>query len=275
MGTSFLEKFLQNHILKITVAIYGVLSLWWITIFLRGLTEGPENDYFTLSYAILPLLGGVAGWIYAGKWGGFKSTLGSAIAFLSLGLLAQFVGQIFYSYYIFVLGVEVPYPSLGDVVYFSSVIFYILGAISLAKVSGVKLSLGTITGKVQAILIPVGMLLISYVLLLKDYEYDFSSPAIVFLDFGFPVGQVIFLSIAIINLLISKNILGGMMRKPMMLLVWALIFQFISDFAFSYQYSYGEIYAGDFLDFLYNTSYFLMAIALVYIGNMFYKVKDS
>lgn len=275
MIKSFFEQFSQNKAFKIITVIFAAIVIWWISIFARGLTEGWENDYFTLSYSVIALLGGIYGWIYAKKWGGFKSVLGSSLAMFSMGLLAQFIGQLIYSYYIFIKGVEVPYPSLGDIVFFISVLFYIYGAYLLAKVAGIKLTLGTLQGRLQAILVPVLILLASYVFLLKGYEFDFSHKAIIFLDFGFPIGQAVYVSIALLALLISKNILGGMMRQPIMLLIFALIFQFISDFAFSYQFSHGTVYAGDVLDLLYCISYFLMAISLVAIGNMFYKVQES
>ncbi len=271
----FFDQFSHSKIYKLIFVLFGALVLWWITIYARGLTEGPENDYFTLAYPILALLGGLAGWYYSKKWGGFKSTLGSSIAMFSFGLLAQVLGQILYSYYIFILGVEVPYPSAGDVSYFASVIFYIIGTYQLAKVSGIKLSVKSIRGKLQAFIIPLAILIISYIFLLKGYEVDWSNKIILFLDFGFPIGQVVYVSIASLALLISKDVLGGMMRRPIMLLIFALIFQYISDFAFSYQFAHGVVYTGDYLDLLYCISYFLMASSLVSIGNMFYKVQES
>lgn len=275
MFAYFSEQFKQNHAFKLVLVLFSALVLWWITIFVRGLTSGLENDLFTLAYPFLALIGGVVSWSYAKKWGGFKSTLGSAISMLSLGLLAQFFGQILYNYYIFILNVEVPYPSIGDISYFASVILYIIGTYQLAKVSGIKLSVKSLKGKFQAFFIPLMILGLSYALLLKGYEFDFSNKVIIFLDFGFPIGQVIFVSIALLALLISKDILGGMMRKPIMLLISALIFQYIADFAFSYQFAHGTVYTGDYLDLLYCISYFLMAISLFSIGNMFYKVQES
>lgn len=271
----FYQQFKENKTFKLITILFVLLVIWWITIYTRGLTEGVENDAFTLAYPILTLIGGMAGWMYSKKWGGFKSTLGSAIAFFSLGLLAQFLGQVLYSYYIFIVGVEVPYPSVGDISFFASVIFYIIATFKLAKVSGIQLTFTSIRGKLQAFIIPLAVLILSYVLLLKGYEPDFTNKVILFLDFGFPIGQVIYVSVAVLALLISKEILGGIMRKPIMLLIFALIFQYIADFAFSYQFAHGTVYTGDVLDLLYTVSYFLMAVSLVSIGNMFYKVQES
>lgn len=277
MLESIIGQFKQNKSFKLVVFLFLGFSLWWISMYLRGLTEGVENDYFTIAYPLISLIGGITGWVFAQKWGGLKSTLGRSIMMFALGLLAQFIGQVLYNFYIYQLGIEEPYPSIGDVFYFASVIFYIIGAWYLAKVSGVKLSLKSFRGKLQAIAIPVIILLTSYIVLLQDYELDFSHPVLLFLDFGFPIGQAIFVSIAIMALLISKDILGGMMRKPILFLICALIFQYISDFAYSYQFSVNPeaMYVGDFLDYLYLVSYFFMTVSLFSIGNMFYKVQES
>lgn len=269
------EQFKQSRGLQVIFIIFGILTLWWVSIFTRGLTEGMENDVFTLIYCILALLGGSAGWTFAHKWGGFKSTLGRSIIMFTLGLLAQFIGQIMYNYYIYVLGIEVPYPSIGDVIFFSSILFYIYGAWLLAKVSGLKLSIQSAHGKLQAFIIPIIIVIISYLVFLQGYEPDWSNKIVIFLDFGFPIGQAIFVSIAILALLISKNILGGMMRKPIILLILALIVQYIADFSFSYQVSREAWYVGGTNDFLYALAYFLMATSLFSIGNMFYKVQES
>lgn len=273
MFNYILGQFKESKMFRTIVAIFFLLAVYWIFIFATGFTDNPHVDYYTLIYPVLALIGGFVGLKYAKKWGGYKSVLGKAITYLSLGLLAQFVGQVLYNYYVFVLGVEVPYPSIGDVSYFASVILYVIGVIYLAKVSGIKLTLGTVRGKLFAILIPSLMLAASYLILLRGYEFADTGWAILFLDFGFPIGQAIFVSIALLVLLISKNILAGMMRNSILLLTFALIFQFISDFLFSYMYSIGsDVYI---IDFLYAISYFLMAISLFSIGNMFYKVQES
>lgn len=268
-----LDDFKNSIIFKIISLIFILLVAYWAYLLFSGLSGNPEFDYFTLIYPLLALIGGVIGMRYALKWGGFKSVLGKAIAYLSLGLLAQFIGQILYNYYVYVLGVEIPYPSVGDISYFASVILYIIGVVYLAKVSGFRLAVNSLNGKVLAFIVPVVMLFGSYILLLRGYEFESTSFSLLFLDFGFPIGQAIFVSVALLIFFISKNILGGMMRRPIVLLTIALILQFLADFLFSYLFSIGKnVYS---LDILYLLAYFLMTIALFSIGNMFYKVQKS
>jgi hypothetical protein len=259
---------------KIISLFFIILSGWWASMFLRGLTEGSENNYFTLIYPLLSLIGGVLGLISAQKWGGVKSLLGRAISSLSLGLLAQFLGQACYAYYIYVSGIEVPYPSLGDVGFFGSILLYLYGIYLLGRVAGVHLSLQSLRARVISIFIPLVLLSLSYIIFLSNYEYDWSLPMNVFLDFGYPLGQALYISLAILTFLLSRKVLGGMMKGPIMFIIVALGVQYISDYTFLYQASRGTWYVGGYNDYLYFVSYFLMTASLIYIGSIFNKIKE-
>lgn len=245
--------------------------------YLNGITDGPGTTWFLLIYPLSTLFGGIYGLMVSRKWGGVKSIFGSALLFFALGFLAQTGGQYLYNYYQIYLGIDVPYPSIGDFSYFASVVLYIVGAYQLSRVAGIKLSFKSLQGKIKALVIPFLVLAISYLVLLHGYEADWSNKIIVFLDFGYPVGQAIYLSIALLALLISKDILGGLMRKPIVLLILALMVQFIADFYFSYEASREIVayYPAGVTDYIFACAYFLMTCALVSIGNMFYKVQKS
>lgn len=275
MITYLFEEFKQSKAIKALFLLFIGLTIWWITIYLRGLESGSENNAFTLIYPIFSLLGGVAGFSFAMRWGGFKSVLGRSIMMFTLGILSQFIGQVLYAYYIYVLGIEVPYPSLGDIPYFASILFYIYGVVLLAKVSGLKLSLSTYQGKIKAVLIPIGVFIGMYLVLLNGYEPDWANKITVFLDFAYPIGQAMYLSIAILAFLVSKHILGGIMRSPILLLILALISQYVADFYFGYEISIETWYIAGTSDYLFCLAYFLMALAIFSIGNMFYKVQES
>lgn len=270
----FILEQLKKHLApKLIASIFVLLTFYWLYISYLGFSDNDHVLYFTLIYPMIAVIGGVAGLVYGQKWGGFKSALGKSISLLSLGLLAQFLGQLLYNYYVVFLGVEVPYPSIGDISYFASVLLYLAGVWHLALVGGVRLTFTSLKGRILAIIVPLAMLCLSYYLLLSDYDFESSGVSLIFLDFGFPVGQALFVSLALLVLLTSKNILAGIMRPAIILLTIALVAQFIADFLFSYLYSSGhDVYM---LDYLYAAAYFLMAFALVSIGNMFYKIKES
>ena len=267
--------FKENLFVKILSFFFLVLTIWWISIYARGLVEGPENNSFTLIYPLFSLVGSIAGLFVAEKWGGFKSLMGKVICTFSFGLLAQFLGQVLYAYYIYIQGIEVPYPSMGDIGYFGSVIFYIIASIYLARIAGFKFSFRSFEGKFLSVLIPSALLIFSYLLFLKGYEYDWSNKLKIFLDFGYPLGQAIYVSISILAYFMSREILGGLLRRPIIFILASLVFQYLCDFTFLYQVSRGTWYVAGVNDYMYFTSYFIMTLSLVNLGVVFNKIRNS
>lgn len=262
---------LKNKTSSIPVVIFIILSAWWLYIINLPLDfTGDVRQIWAATYQIMAIYGVVTGLFLFKKIGG-KNLLGRAILAFSVGLFLQSFGQSIYSYFIFYKHIEVPYPSIGDVGFFGSVILYILAAYSLVKMIRVK----SLKGKLISILLPVIMLGVSYYFFLQGYEFDWSNKLKVFLDFGYPFGQAIYVSIAILAFLFSRNFLGGIMKKPIWILMFALIFQYCADFMFLYQYSKGTWYVGGINDYMYFVSYFFMTLALIYIGSTFNKIKSE
>ena len=93
MWKGFKETIKQSWTARLVFVLFVALSLWWVTIYLRGLTSGFENNAFTLSYPWLSLIGGIIGLGIAKKWGGFKSIIGrSLLAGFFFGLVTVFFG---------------------------------------------------------------------------------------------------------------------------------------------------------------------------------------
>lgn len=258
------------------IVFFGVYSLWWFLIqFTSTEVHASQLDIFTTTYGLMAVWGGTWGIVIARSWGGLKSVMGKMIIFFSLGLLAQELGQILYTYYIYVLGVEVPYPSLGDIGYFGSIPLYIIGAIYLAKASGVKISLKSFTSKIQAIIIPAVILTAAYFIFLFGYEFDFSSPLTVFLDFAYPLGQAVYISIALLTYLLTRKMLGGIMKGKIIFILIALTVQFMADFIFLYQASRGAWGISGISDYIYFIAYFIMALALFQLKTVARSIKEN
>ncbi|MEK7155431.1 MAG: hypothetical protein AAB734_00980, partial [Patescibacteria group bacterium] len=191
------------------------------------------------------------------------------------GLLLQCFGQTSYSFYIYYLNQPVPYPSIGDIGYFGSIFAYLYGALALSRAAGVHVSLKSYRGQLLAFLLPLLMLVLSYQFFLRGYEFDGTQPLKTFLDFGYPFGQALYVSVALLAYLLSRNVLGGMMRMPILVFIGALVLQYFSDFTFLYQATAGTWYAGGMNDLLYLVSYLAMTLALLYIGHVFVKIQKS
>ncbi len=241
-----------------------ILISWWAVIFTQNKENTNLSYGFGAAYALIALVGSFLGFFYVAKgWGGFKSSMGKAIQFLSLGLFGLALGQLIWSYYNIIAKVEIPYPSIADFGYFSIVPFYGIGMLLLAKVGGAKVMLKQTGNKAIAVAVPALLLVVCYSMYIKGIEVDFSDPIKTFLDFGQPLGEAVVISIAIMTWQLSKKLLGGVMRQKIFFILFALVFQFITDFLFYYQNARGLYENGGLVDLLYSISFTLMAIGLL------------
>jgi hypothetical protein len=257
--------------------LFSIMTMWWL--FLNPFSTDPNLDHMKYVwgslYQLLAIWGGILGIIISQSYGGIKSLLGKSIIFFSLGLLFQAFGQSIYSYYNLFANVQAPYPSAGDIGFFGSIIMYIIAVVCLAKVSGVTFSLKSYLQKIQAFLIPIVMLGLSYYLFLRNYTSDFSDKLKIFLDFGYPLGQASYVAIAILALVFSRKVLGGMMKQPILLFLFSLILQYICDFNFLLQANNQTWHVGGYGDFLYMFSYLLMSLSIIKIGYTLKNIRES
>ena len=275
MSSNF-KRLLSNNISKTILVIYIILVFFWFWILTHGLEEGIFNNLYGVLYPLIPLIAGLYGVIWISKkWGGYKSLMGKGAFFLSLGLLAEVFGQWAWSYYVIIEKIEVPYPSIADIGYFAIVPLYSYAMYNFAKASGIEIGLKSFLGKIQAIIIPLIMVSVAYFLFLRNIPLDFSDPLKTFLDFGYPGFEIIAVSLAILTYGLSRNILGGIMRYGILFIVFALIFQYVTDYTFLYRVGVGTYYNGGIVDLLYTTSFMIMALAIINLGSSFEKIKNS
>lgn len=245
------------------LCIYFLILIWWIKLFISGQTEGTENYLFGALYPLIALIGGVNGIIVSRKYGGLHSIMGKGIIFLSLALLGQVFGQFVWSYYNIIAQVEIPYPSIADVGYFSVIPFNCLAMFYFARASGANVSIKTFNGTFQIILIPLVMLLVAYFLFFSNNPVDYSDPIKLFLDLGYPFGEAIYISLAILTYTLTKKLLGGVMRDKMIFVIVAFVLQFITDYTFLYSVSRDFYYNGGYVDLMYATSFTVFSLCLV------------
>lgn len=260
---------------KILVLLFGFFSLWWVymTLFLdKAQSDDPFSLFgiYGIFYGIIAAWSAITGFSVSKHWGGWKSVMGRAIIMFSLGLIFQEFGQIAYSYYIFILNHPV-YPSVGDIGFFGTIPFYIYGAYLLGLASGIRFSMQSVRSKIQAVIIPVTMLIVAYVLILRNYSFDLENPLVTFLDYGYPTGQAIYISIALLTYNLTKNYLGGIMKDKIRFLIIAFFAQFFADYCFViFKNSY---YPGSILDYLYVIAYTLMGLGICQLATTLKSIK--
>ncbi len=263
---------------KVLVGLFIFFSIWWLylTFFLnKSQSENPFSafGYFGNLYGVIAAWSALFGFSIAKSWGGWRSLMGRAIIMFSFGLLFQEFGQLAYSYYIFVLHIAVPYPSIGDIGFFGTIPFYIYGIILLAEASGVRFSLNSISSKVQVIFIPLIILVVSYWLVLKNYSIDFKHPVETFLNYGYPTGPIIYISIALLTYSLTRNSLGGLMRSKILFIIIAFVAQFLAEYCFViFQNTY---YPGSILDYIYAVSYTLLGFGIFQLFTALKEYRES
>jgi hypothetical protein len=257
----FWSSIFQSKLAAGTVGIFALFVIWWLEIFYTGAVDQTQNHWFGFSYGSLSIWGGVIGLAVSRKWGGWGSLIGRAIICLSLGLLLQGWGQYSFWYMNSVMGIEIPYPSIPDIGYFGTIPFYIYASYLLAKAAGAKSSISSLHNGIQLLIIPVLMLGIAYFSFLRDLPFDSVDPLASLMDYAYPTGQALYISGALLTYSLSRKLLGGVMRFPILFLVVAFMVQFAADYIYIYFHAF--YYPGSFVDFFYLLSYFIMSLGLI------------
>lgn len=253
----------KSKIQILLTVVFLAYVAWWASFQSVVVNQGPSVQWFGGTYGIIALIGACIGFSAMRKWGGHKTVLGRALLFYALGLLAQEIGQLTYQYYVTVAKIQIPYPSWGDIGFFGGVLLYIYATVLLCKAVGVRFSLQRKKYKLIAILVFAAILSTSYFVFLHHHQYDWHKPLTVFLDLGYPLGQAIYISLAVTAYLLSRRMLGGIMRAGILIIILALVVQYFSDFTFLYQSSRGTWLQGRWNDLSYCVAYFILATAMV------------
>ncbi len=255
----------KDRLSQIAIGMFVFMTAWWLILFFSGSTEtlGSHNLAFGALYGTtMSLFGAIVGFASAKYWGGWKSIMGRAMIVLSIGLFGQFIGQAAFSYYNIVLGVEIPYPSLADIGYFGNIPFYAWGIILLSQASGVHTKLKKAPSLLFSLAVPVILVGLSYWYFLREYNFADFDALTTFLDFGYPLGLGLNVALIIVAYHLSRKMLGGLMRKRIMLLVAAFVVQYFADFNFLYQTITGTWYNGGYGDYLYLVAYLFMTLGI-------------
>jgi len=241
------------------------------TIF-SGFKANTQYGYiFNLLYGFLPFFGGILGISIAKRWGMFKSSMGKAIFFLSMGSFIWSIGAFIWAYYNFVVHAAVPYPGFSDVAWIACYPFWGLGVFYLGQAMYIKLGLRKVSGKLFIIILPIIVVASSWYFLVDIARGGSITSGggllKVFFDIAYPTGDVLILTLAFLIFGFSFLSLGGRYKWPIILILFGFLFQYLADFAFSYTTTINTYYNGDWVDLLYATSLFILSFGLTLLDN--------
>lgn len=240
---------------------------WWLYINERGLVNGAENYTFGIFEGFFAILCGLTGLTKGKAWGSFKSYVGKAIMFISLGFIAWGLGNLIIGYYNLVLQLAYPYPSLADLAYIVSWPLWLIGIFNLSRATGVKFRIRSLAGKLSALLIMIFAIALSYYLLIvvaRQGVFDVSNEGLLrlFFDFAYPVGDVVILTSAFLILGLLIHYLGGVLKIPILLIIFGFLLNYAADIVFTYTNTIGTFYVANWVDLLYTTAFLFLGIGV-------------
>lgn len=246
--------------------VYAATFLFW-AFFARNPEHASAGLYMQLLLFVIPFIGAIVGLRNARLWGGLKSSLGKAVGFVSAGVLAWSAGMLAWCYYIFILQVEIPYPSLADALFILSWPLWTIGVFWLSKATGVRFALKETRGKVLLVCVPLVALALAYYLLVVVarggvLEFDTLNLPKLFFDLFYPIGSAVILALTLTFYSLSSAFLGGRYRTPITLLVLAFLGNFCADIMFSYTTTNETYFNGAFPDMLFATGMYLFGLSL-------------
>lgn len=266
-----------NTYQKALLAYLVILLGFWVALLYSQQTDSFWNYFYSFAFSLVPLVAGFLGCFLAKEWGWFKSAIGKAVLFISLGSFSWGAGSMVWSYYNFFMDIPAPYPSLADIGFVASLPLWVLGVINLSKATGAKFSLKKTMGKVLLFILPVIIIVLSYyllvvvarggVLLSAGNGFDLK----LLLDLAYPIGDVVILSLALLIFGLSINYLGGFYRHSIMVMLLGFGLMYFADFVFSYTTTLETFYNGNFGDLLFTLA--LSLISFGALGFTYSKVK--
>ena len=252
---------------KLLLVYLAFLIIYWILLQISGEQTSIWNYAYSVSFSLVPLIGGLIGILLSRSWGFLSSAIGKAVFYISLGLFFWGLGSMIFAYYNIFLNNPAPYPSLADASYILCWPLWGLGIINLSHATGAKFSLRKVKGRLFLFVIPLILVVLSYYLLVvvarAGSVSDFSGGFKVFFDLAYPIGDVVILSLAVLIYGLSFNYLGGKFKYTIIILLLGFVFNYIADFIFSYTTTTGTFYVGNFGDLIFTSALFMLTFGVL------------
>jgi hypothetical protein len=247
-----------NNLQKIFSLYFIATVVLWVVLAVQGSKSGNGNYWYSFLFGLTPLLAGIIGMVKAGIWGRFRSALGKAVFFISLGLALWGFGETIWSYYNFFKNVPAPYPSIADIGFAPSIFFWVLGAGYLSRATGALMLLKrSRMAKLFSIIAILGLAVLSYYLLIKVARGGVLVPTgetalKTVLDIVYPLGDFLAVNFAFLVFILSFKYFGGFYRTAIGAILFGLGVMYIGDIVFSYTTTTGSYYNADWGDLILN-----------------------
>lgn len=251
----------------LTTYLGGLLMLWGYIQFSHNI-NGIINYFFAFAYGLMPLCGGTAVIlkIKNSKLKEVNRNLFVSLLFLSLGLICWGSGETIWSYYNLVLHIDVPYPSLADVMYVLTYPTWSVGLLYLSKALDLHITIERKIVKWPFIIV-LGIIISSiYYLFLVLSDLIAKENAFMelrtFFDIAYPLWDTFLLiCISLIFALAIAEKKLGKYKVVLITLFIGLIGNFIADSLFSFTNA-ESFYNGSYVDLAFVIELYFMTLGI-------------
>ena len=137
---------------------------------------------------------------------------------------------------------------------------------SLSQATGAKFSLRRLRGRVLLIVLPIIAAIASYYFLFviaRNSSFEVEGGLLkIFLDFYYPIGDWVILTLSFLLFGLSFKYLGGKFKWPVFITILGFIVMFLADFSFSYTTTVGTYYNGNISDLLFAIALFVISFGI-------------
>lgn len=251
--SQLLDKRWYWGIFLYTLFFIGVL-VWGILLQYFARTDTIWNYAYNIGSGLVYVMGGFMALVYSLR----RQVELSEKRGIMLLIIAQFLwgmGSFVWAYFNFAYSIEVPFPSLADVLYVG---FSVYMAIALWFL---------LTGK--GFVISKNNMIHSFVIIVLLYSLTFYmfwimpvSSNVSFIDvlsnFMYPVLETFIITLSFIALCVSKTEL----KKSLLLMLIGMIIQLIGDYMFGYSQMLGLYWNGGMTDIMFVISGYILSVAI-------------
>ncbi|MEM2677005.1 MAG: hypothetical protein QXJ77_03765, partial [Candidatus Bathyarchaeia archaeon] len=213
--------------------VYGLSLLVIVGLTLLYIFQGyyPDFMYF-FSNAFPPAISGaavvVSGLSLERYWRKAKGSFPKAWLYFTAGLFFWFLGEAVWAGYTLILGVEVPYPSIGDVFWLAGYIPLFVALYLCVKIFGGALTRKTLAASLMATIVITVIVTIVLLIPLLTVEEDLVA---LVADFAYPLFDLALFSVAHLGLIIFWK---GKLAKSWLFINAAIAMDACADIIFSY-----------------------------------------
>lgn len=216
---------------------------------------------YVVSNVLSPSIAGVAVLLSAAAllkyWGNPQDKFSTIWLCFTLGMVFWFLGELIWAVYSLFLGVEIPYPSIADLLWLLGYVPLII-ALQL-YIHAFRFAISKTMYVATAVAVSIAAFIVFALLALPVLtEAQGTETVTLIIDLAYPALDLSLFSMSFRGLLIF---LQGKIAKAWMLINAANVMMSIADILFSFTTLQGTYYNGHLLELLYYMGYMFFALA--------------